>query len=65
LLLINILKYVQYRTGEEVLLFNHSINKLYRNNETYKTIYEARFGKTGFGLNLDWRKNYIKKIKQK
>ena len=44
---------------------NKETNQSLRRNSMYKGIYEARFGKTGFGFNLDWRKNYVKKIKEK
>lgn len=65
LIVATLLKYVSFRTGEEVMLLNKDINKNLRGNNFYKGIYQARFGKTGFGLNLNWRKNYVKKIKEK
>lgn len=65
LLVGSLLKYLRYREGEELMRVNKEVNGNLRSNSMYKGIYEARFGKTGFGLNLDWRKNYVKKIREK
>ena len=65
LIVAKILKYLKFREGEEILLLNRDINRNLNSNSMYKAIYEARFGKTGFGLNLSWRKNYVRKIKEK
>jgi hypothetical protein len=31
-------------------------------NEVYKAIYEIRFGRTGFGKEMNWKKIYSNKL---
>lgn len=60
---VNILKFLKYKNGEQILILNRGIYKSLSSNGMYKGMYEAKFGKTGFGMNLDWKKNYIKKCR--
>ena len=59
------MKYITFNENQKVIRLSLSTSHSLDSNPVYKALYEGKFGKTGFGLNLDWKTNYRKKCQQK